>query len=41
MLATTQQNHDIKRADRCFEKCGTVQIFGNVYNKTKLDSGGN
>jgi hypothetical protein len=22
-------------------KCGTVQIFGNDYNKSKPDSGGN
>jgi hypothetical protein len=24
-----------------FGKCGTVQIFGNGYNKSKPDSGGN
>jgi ribosomal protein S16 len=26
------QNHDIKTANRCFEKCGTFQIFGNDSN---------
>jgi hypothetical protein len=34
------QNHDIKIGKRCF---GNVeqQIFGNDYNKSKPDSGGN
>jgi hypothetical protein len=27
--------------DQMFWKCGTVQIFGNDYNKSKPDSGGN
>jgi hypothetical protein len=35
------KNHDIKTANRSFEKCGTVQIFWNDSNKSKLDSGGN
>jgi hypothetical protein len=26
------QNHDMKIANRCFEKCGTIQIFGNDNN---------
>jgi hypothetical protein len=35
------QNCDIKVANRAFEKCVTVQIFGNDSNKSKFDSGGN
>jgi hypothetical protein len=34
------QNHDMQIADM-FWKCGTVQIFGNDYNKSKPDSGRN
>jgi hypothetical protein len=41
MLLSRQQNggqhHDIKIGNRC----GTVQIFGNDYNKSEPDSGGN
>jgi hypothetical protein len=32
------QNHDIKMANR---ERGTVLVFGNDYNKSKPDSGGN
>jgi nitrous oxide reductase len=31
------QNHDIKRNNRSFEKCGKVQMFGNDHNKTEFD----
>jgi hypothetical protein len=31
------QSHDIKIAN----KCGKIQIFGNNYNKSKPDPGGN
>jgi hypothetical protein len=31
------QIHGIKIADRGFQKCGTVQIFGNDYSKSKPD----
>jgi hypothetical protein len=34
---TAGQNHDIEIGNRC----GTVQIFGNDYNKSKPDSGRN
>jgi hypothetical protein len=36
-----RQNHDIKIANRCLKKCGTFQIFGNDYEKSKPYSGGN
>jgi hypothetical protein len=36
----TEQNHDMKIANIYFEKVGTVQIYGNDNNKSKLDSGG-
>jgi hypothetical protein len=32
------QNDDTKIGNRCYEKCGTVQIFGKDYNKSKPDS---
>jgi hypothetical protein len=35
------QSRDIKIGNRCFENKCTVQIFGNGYNKSKPDSGGN
>jgi hypothetical protein len=35
-----RQKHDINIAD-IFWNCGTVHIFGNEYNKSKPDSGGN
>jgi hypothetical protein len=41
MLLSYHQNagqiHDIKIGNRC----GTVQKFGNNYNRSKPDSGGN
>jgi hypothetical protein len=36
-----RQNHDINVGNKRFEKCGTVQLFGNDDNKSKPDSGGN
>jgi hypothetical protein len=35
------QNRYIKIANRSFEKCVTVQIFGDDSNKSEFDSGGN
>jgi hypothetical protein len=35
------QNLDIKTANRSFEKCGTVQMFGIESDKSKFDSGRN
>jgi hypothetical protein len=35
------QNRDIQITNRSFEKCVTVQVFGNDSNKSKFDSGGN
>jgi hypothetical protein len=34
------QNQDVQTANRTFEHV-TVQIFGNVSKKTKIDPGGN
>jgi hypothetical protein len=31
------QNHDIKKANRLFCKCCTVQIYGKHRNKSKFD----
>jgi hypothetical protein len=33
-----RQNHDIKTANKFLKKCGKVQIYGNVGNKSKLYS---
>jgi hypothetical protein len=35
------QNREMKIGNRSFEKCVTVQVFGNDSNKSNLDSGGN
>jgi hypothetical protein len=35
------QNQDIKIGNRSFEKCVTVEVFGNDRNESKFDSGGN
>jgi hypothetical protein len=35
------QSYGIKIANRCFENVARVQIFGNNYDKSKPDSGGN
>jgi hypothetical protein len=32
---------DLPKSAAFVQGCGTVQIFGNDYNKSKLDSGGN
>jgi hypothetical protein len=35
------QNRDIKIANRSFENCVTLYIFGDGSNKSKFDSRGN
>jgi hypothetical protein len=37
----TGQNRDIKIGKGSFEKCATVQIFGDNSSKSKFDPGGN
>jgi hypothetical protein len=37
----TGQNHVIKLCNRCFENAAQFRYFGNDYNKSKFDLGGN
>jgi hypothetical protein len=35
------QNHDVNIANTSFENMAQLKIFGNDYNKSKPDAGGN